>query len=408
MNIVPINNLKEGMILAQDIRDVNGRLLLTASEIIQSKHIRVLKIWGITEAPVVEGDQLKEETIPAADASNDQAAEAKLLSAFSFADLGHPAIAELYRLAREHRFPDDDKPVVPSSESAEDPVVNRPRSGSVLDFIEDGEIKLPELPSVVFELNVIMADPKSSAECMAAVISQSATLTTLLLKLVNSPLYGLHTPIKRITQAVTMIGTREISTLALGISVIKVFKQIAANRINMQSFLRHSLACGLLSRALASQIRWPYAEELFVAGLLHDVGRLVLYLYFPTQAKASFDYVDEHDVALYTAENKIIHCDHAHIAGSLLQKWHLPFELENIIAYHHQPHRAQAKTAAAVVHLADIMTHALAIGTSGETKVPPLNEQAWRVLGLSPSSLENVVIQATHQLGGLLDYWEAI
>ena len=394
--------------LAQDIRDVNGRLLMTAREIIKSKHIRVLKIWGVTEAPVVEQEKLQEEIISYANALTDKAAELELHAAFSLTDLEHPAVAELFRLACEYRFPSDDKPIVHSSAWSDEVAVDRPETVQVNEYIKDNEIKLPELPAVVFDLNRIMADPKASAECMAKVISQSTTLTALLLKLVNSPLYGLHTPIKRISQAVTMIGTREISTLAFGISVIKVFKQIAASRVNMHSFLRHSLACGLMSRSLASQVGWRFTEELFVAGLLHDVGRLVLYLYFPNQAKASFDYADSHDVALYVAENKVLKCDHAHIAATLLQKWHLPFELENIIAYHHQPQKAEAKMAAAVVHLADIMAHALAIGTSGETKVPSLNEQAWQLLGLSTTCLANVVTQATHQLTGLVDYLEAI
>ncbi len=83
----------------------------------------------------------------------------------------------------------------------------------------------------------------------------------------------------------SLIGTREISGLALGISVLSIFKNIPKETIDMHSFLRHSLACGLLSRVFAAHKNIPQTEQMFVSGLLHDLGRLILYIYFPDESR---------------------------------------------------------------------------------------------------------------------------
>ena len=140
---------------------------------------------------------------------------------------------------------------------------------------------MPEIPSVVFELNEVISNPMSSAEQIAEVVNRSPSLTALLLKIVNSSFYGFPSKIGKVSHAVTLIGTREISSLALGISILSLFKNIPKNIFDMYSFLKHSLACGILSRVLAAHLNSSQTEQLFVSGLLHDLGRLILYIHFP-------------------------------------------------------------------------------------------------------------------------------
>jgi len=187
--------------------------------------------------------------------------------------------------------------------------------------------------------------------------------------------------------------------LALGISVISIFKHIPKEIMDMPSFLKHSFACGMISRILAASRNMPHTEQLFVSGLLHDIGRLIIYQYMPEQAKILFWRREESDRLLYQEEKNHLGQIHTDIGRKLLEKWKLPFEVENNIFHHHKPSAAQFPEQAAIVHLADIIVNTLAIGSSGEKFVPPLDSSAWETLGISPSCFEMVTQQAIHQLG---------
>ena len=263
------------------------------------------------------------------------------------------------------------------------------------------KITLPEIPSIVFELNEVIANPLSSAEDIAQVVHRSPSLTALLLKIVNSPFYGFPSKIDKISLAVTLIGTREISGLALGISLISLFKKIPKEILSMYSFLRHSLACGIISRILAAHKSIPQTEQLFVSGLLHDLGRLILYSYFPDVSRNILSRARGSDMLLYLQENDYLGCNHTHLVKHLLQRWKLPMVLENNVFFHHRPQEAQHPIPAAIVHVADIITNGLGIGTSGERFVPPLDHAAWENIGLSPTCFDVVTKQATHQFFAL-------
>ncbi|NIV98483.1 HDOD domain-containing protein, partial [Candidatus Saccharibacteria bacterium] len=173
----------------------------------------------------------------------------------------------------KHNFSENEKNIsLPDPDNGQKTVEN-----DFLQRLTKEKITLPEIPSIVFELNEVIANPLSSAEDIAQVVNRSPSLTALLLKIVNSPFYGFPSKIDKISLAVTLIGTREISGLALGISLVSLFNNIPKELLSMYSFLRHSLACGIFSRILAAHKSLPQTEQLFVSGLLHDLGRLILY-----------------------------------------------------------------------------------------------------------------------------------
>ncbi len=129
---------------------------------------------------------------------------------------------------------------------------------------------MPELPSIIFELNEVIANPMSSADDIAQVVQKSPSIPAILLKIANSPFYGFPSKIDKISSAVILIGTREITGLALGLSVLTTFDKIPKKLLDMFSFLKHSVACGILSRMLATHKRISQTEQFFVSGLLHD------------------------------------------------------------------------------------------------------------------------------------------
>jgi HD-like signal output (HDOD) protein len=168
--------------------------------------------------------------------------------------------------------------------------------------IRSRDIKLPEIPSLIFTLNDTIADPFSSADDIAQVISKSPGLSALLLRIVNSAFYGFPSRIDSVTRAVTIIGSKEVSTLAVGITTMEIFKDIPRSVFDMQAFTHHSLACGVLARILAAGGNIRNTEQLFVSGLLHDIGRMVIFKYFPQQAGLMLSGASHGKASLYEME----------------------------------------------------------------------------------------------------------
>jgi len=401
MESVQTDKLKPGQILAEEVRDVNGRLLLARGNEIQSNHIRIFKIWGISEV-IVAGARHRKDNL---DAPPDPELVEQVRENMKFlcrhVDLEHPAIKQIFKISVQFRCrhnlaePQGNLHVI----KAEFP--HEPQKINFLEEMNKKKIILPEIPSVAFELNEVIANPMSSAEHIAQVVNRSPSLTALLLKIVNSSFYGFPSKIDKISHAVTLIGTREISGLALGISILSIFKNIPKETIDMYSFLKHSLACGILSRVLAAHLNYNQTEQLFVSGLLHDLGRLILYLNFPIESRNIITRSRNDAKLLYKAEKDYLGCDHAKVGQQLMKQWKLPMILESSVRYHHKPSDAPYLIPATIVHLADLIVNSLGIGSSGEKFVSPLDEDAWEKLELSPSCFEKVIGQAMHQFKAL-------
>ncbi|MGA7142905.1 MAG: HDOD domain-containing protein [Desulfobacterales bacterium] len=406
MGLVHVDNLEVDMVLSEDVRDIKSRLLLTKGQKIQSKHIRIFKIWGITEVGVVEENRdKKNNTEIHIDPDKLERITEETEFLFKHVDLSHPAIQELFRISLLHRSRqevDNRENIAPAS--GDDLKAHSIRD--VKKMIDGREIKLPEMPSTAFELNEIVADPTASAHSIAEVVNKSPSLATLLLKIVNSSFYGFPSKINNISRAVTIIGTREITGLALGLSIVKAFKDIPKEVIDISSFLRHSIACGIISRILAAKKNIPQTEQMFVAGLLHDIGRLIIYQYFPEQAMTLLSQAAASDNLLFQQETRFLGGNHSLIGQYLLKEWKLPFELQNNIFFHHNPLNAHDPIKATIIHLADIMVNALRLGSSGERFVPFFDEKAWENLEMSPGNFETIIQHTIHQLVPLESFFQ--
>ena len=402
MGIVGTAQLQSGMVLADDVRDINGRLLLARGERIQTQHVRILKTWGITEVCIAGEPQLEDHAALSAESEELKKAKAATDFVFHHIDIDHPAIKRLYDLCVVYRCRHNGRVTDAKLQgSPPDAKSIEKIKGNIRERIQRNEIKLPEIPTIVMDLNEVINNPYTSAKHIADVVTKSPSLTALLLKIVNSPLYGFHQKIDRVSRAVTLIGTQEISSLALGIMVLSVFKDLPEDIIDMKSFLKHSLACGIIARILAAQKNWPQTEQLFVSGLLHDIGRLIVYAYFRDQARNLLAHAINSNSLLYQEEKNLLGCQHTDIAKYLLKKWQIPSNIENNVSYHHHPSIARNPDHAAVVHLSDIIVNGLGIGTSGERFAPPLDPEAYNRLGFSPNCFDTVIRLATHQLSTL-------
>lgn len=270
--------------------------------------------------------------------------------------------------------------------------------------------KLASLPSHYLRLTEVANDARSSQADVARVIADDPALAARLLRLVNSALYRRAATIGTVTQALGMVGTSAVIDLALGSSVVKLFGRLPAELISMDAFWRHSVGCALTARALASARGEAAPERCFVAGLLHDVGRLVLFLQEPDAMREAIARSREEQLLLHQAERAVLGFDHGDVGRALAEAWSLPPALRDAIGGHHQP-RAGLPIEAAVVHVADIVVNALDLGAGGGRLVPALDAATWTRLGLAPAHLAALIDEVDGQFADVVqimlvyDYW---
>lgn len=244
-------------------------------------------------------------------------------------------------------------------------------------------------------LNEAINHPRSSVADIARIITEDQGLTARILRLANSPMFGYFGRVDSISRAVTIIGTQQLRDLALAAAVMGVFKGIPEELINMASFWRHSIACGIIARSLAVYLRENNVERLFVAGILHDIGQLVLCTTAPDTARKLMETSRQQEELFHLSERKQLGFDHAELGGALLREWKIPTNIIDPVSWHHQPLRAeQFPLEAAIVHLADIICQAFTFGQNGEWCVPPLEASAWERIGMPVTMLTTIVKQS--------------
>lgn len=412
MGIISISELKPDMVLAGDLRDRTGRLLMSSGTVLTPKYINICKIWGVVEADIsgISSEDMEASVMKRFDASTIAAAEESVRKRFSHNDMDHPAIREFFRLCTlreaEGKYIDQDnishksqKIVVPP-----DILKEKPSDINPIAFIKENT-KLSTLPNIFRLIVEAISKPNSSAHDIANVIGKDPNLSARLLKIVNSAFYGYPSRIDTLSRAVNIVGTKQLSTLAIGTNVIHMFKNIPSKIVNMKLFWKHSILCGINARTIAGYKNIQNTERMFVAGLLHDIGRLLLYNHAPSQSLYAILLARKNQDLLYHTESELLNCDHADVGGDLLKKWKLPVSLEDAVRHHHHPQRSQNRIEAAIIHLADIMANVMGIGSSGEVLVPPMDQDAWAQIGLSPHIIPLTMEQSERQLGEIFEFF---
>jgi putative nucleotidyltransferase with HDIG domain len=264
---------------------------------------------------------------------------------------------------------------------------------SLSEFTKDID-NLVSLPGVGMRVNEMVSDPACSASDIGKVISQDPALTARLLRIANSPAYGLSTQVDTVSRAVAVIGIKRIRDLVLATSTINAFEGIPNELVTMENFWRHSLYCGLAAHLLAEQRKMKNAETLFIAGLLHDIGQLVIFRKAPQEAKQalllSIEGPDE--LALHKTEQQILGFDHAQVGAELLRHWHFPDLLVECVEFHHAPGQAQKfPVETALVHIANSIATLAEINSVSEGDAVQTDPAAWTVAGLGKETIEATV-----------------
>ncbi len=276
-------------------------------------------------------------------------------------------------------------------------VTPSPRSGSPLcDAGWEallGRVKtFPTLPIIVDKISDLVRQPETTAKEIEAVVATDQTLTARLLQLVNSSFYGFPQKVTTISRAVGIIGFEALRNLAFSTSVIQLFKANASATFDPKEFWRHSIGTAVAAKEIARAIGEKQLEEFFVAGLVHDVGKLVHNEYLGDAFAEACRRAITADILLRDAEKDVLQFTHDQTAGILLKHWRLPDRLIAMVTEHHAPARTRdGGRAAAVIHLADILCRAKGFGSGGDNKIPRLERCAWDLLGLTVGHLEQIM-----------------
>jgi putative nucleotidyltransferase with HDIG domain len=256
---------------------------------------------------------------------------------------------------------------------------------------------LPTPPAVFQQINNVINDPDTSAYEIANIISEDPALTAKVLRLTNSAFYGIPRTVTNVKQAIVILGLEVVKSLVISASVFEMFSQkekLDADYLDY--FWRHSLAAAIVGRIISREKSIPSmleAEVAFAAGLLHDIGKLIIVselknAHHEIKAALSRDTV----LSEYGAETEILGFSHADIGASLCVKWNLPEQLCRAVAFHHDETLASSDTWIALMHLANYLAHQLDITNNRfYPNQSPFYDAAWNALALSPGQQNSLV-----------------
>jgi putative nucleotidyltransferase with HDIG domain len=256
------------------------------------------------------------------------------------------------------------------------------------------EIKnLPTLPGIVVKLSQMAEDPETTTEQMGKVISRDHILAAKLLKLVNSSFYGFPQRISSLNTAIILLGFNVIRSLIISASIFEVMEDQDVE------LWEHSLGCALISNVLAKRLGMKDPEEISTAGLIHDIGKVAIKMELPREYEQIRQLVKERRISTMAAEREVLGLDHAEAGGWLTKSWNLPAKLVEPITCHHDPRLAgDNQLAASIIHFSNIMIRGLGYGHGEDVWVPQLGQRAWRLLGLSPHDLDQIIEEVEEKL----------
>ena len=243
----------------------------------------------------------------------------------------------------------------------------------------------PTLPTVYYKLVDALSDNTTTIRNISEIISTDIALSFKLLKIVNSSIYGLSTKVKTVEKAIFHLGFRELKNIILTSTVIDVFSDLkSSSSLDLVAFWKHSIAVGVISRALASLHGKKNLDEYLLAGISHDIGKLVLYKILGNQYEAAFILAKRNSIDLADAESKVFDINHLEIGYKIARNWNLDDNITNSIRYHRNGLiDSKLSHIVSTIHIANILTKGFEWGKSGNDIIDKPNSKIWLKYSLS-------------------------
>lgn len=268
---------------------------------------------------------------------------------------------------------------------------------------------LPTLSIVANNVIKLTQNPDSTSFEIAEAISKDQSLATKVLKTANSAYYGFPGKITTINYAIVLLGLNNIKNIVLSASIMDCFSKIGENLLfDRRDFWKHSLLCGIISKKIAGHLGLKNSEEMFMCGVLHDFGKMILDSFFHDEFVLALQLSKEKNITLLEAENTIFNFNHSGVGALLLNRWGLPPSLVKAVKFHHSPDESlDAFRTASIVHVADYLCHRIAqpnidqpnINQSGDNNhiLPVLNKKAFKRIDLSSRQIKQLSLQITKE-----------
>jgi putative nucleotidyltransferase with HDIG domain len=270
-------------------------------------------------------------------------------------------------------------------------------SGLSPEQLAQGVQDLPSLPAVVMELLGSIEQEDVDISVLARKVSYDQALTAKTLRLANSSSFGLQVKVATIQQAITFLGFQTTRNLITAAAVTGCFPDGLCPGFNDKGFWRHSIATAACARSLARRLRFNQ-DVAFTAGLLHDIGRLVLVTGHTQAYGEVLAWRASNDSDWLEAERAVLGVDHVEAGVALARHWNFSDTMRQAIAYHHAPETPGAGFLAAIVHVANAVVHALDVAGEEAELVPALSSVAWDAMGLNEEAYLDLFRETEQQL----------
>jgi len=269
---------------------------------------------------------------------------------------------------------------------------------------------LPTLPVVVGKITSQIANPSTNAADIGKLIEQDQVLTSKVLRLVNSAYYGFPKQIKSIQHAVVILGFNKVKTIIITASVFGAFKTRRVGGLDLQRFWQHSLGTAITSKVTAELIGVSHAaEDAFVGGLLHDIGKVVMDQYQPNIYAPIVKYANDKGILLVEAEQEVMGLTHAVVGEWMMEKWRLPPTIVHMVADHHSPNSTtERRDLITAIHLGDILARAMGIGYGGDIRMPAIDPAVASNYGIDVDFFDQAVGRIIGEMGKAEDFFNLI
>lgn len=267
---------------------------------------------------------------------------------------------------------------------------------------------LPTLPGVVIKLNTMIRDPKTSAQQIGDLISNDQVLAAKALKLVNSAFYGFPRKITNITHAIVILGFQKVRDIVLTASIFDMFKNKSMKDFDISTFWEHTLTTAIASEAIARAMNSHEVPDSFIAGLLHDLGKVIIALYAELNFISVIQVKKEKNITMYEAEMEVLGYSHGDVGSWLTEKWQFPDKIVRTMRLHHAPEAArESRELNSIVHLADIMAHSIAM-TAVDSPISVVDQDVWDEFRLNKKTLDSFYLKIGEGLDKAKDFFALI
>ncbi len=278
----------------------------------------------------------------------------------------------------------------------------------IIELVRSSKTDLPTLPVIVNNILAAASSSATSTEDLAGIISNDPGITNKLLRLANSIYYGQRTKVATIKRAIVVIGFDEIIGIVMGMSVLSSFADKNSGlSLDMKALWIHCIGCATAAKDIANRTNPGIAKKIFVPGLLHDIGKIILSVYFKKEYRNVKALAMEKQIPLYHAEPDVFRMDHAVLAGLLMKRWNFPSEILLPCRFHHNPESCPVglRHHALIINLADYLCQKANIGHSGNPVAVAVKNSPQKT-GVSETVLMMIIDQLRRKEEEIKEFFE--